>query len=232
MTVEVFNYGDTPFFEWMNDNPDGFVINTESRGTSGYAFLHRSNCMHIAGLAEGHRPDAFTRYDYIKVCSNDERELLGWIFVNRPNANGFSGLCKTCVPEPVIIQYEAETPIAADIEAPQETSRVSVKTYRILRDTTLARNIKAIYRNRCQICGQTIELAGGETYSEAHHIKPLGEPHNGPDIPENILCVCPNHHVQLDYCAIKLDKNRLNIHQSHRLGDEYITYHNDRIQNQ
>ena len=232
MTVEVFNNGDTPFSEWMNNNLDGFVINTERRAASRLAFLHRSNCMHIAGLAEGHRPDAFTRYDYIKVCSNDEMELLVWIFEHRSNAEGFSNLCKTCVPEPIIRQYEAETPVAIDIGIPQETSRVPTKTYRILRDTTLARNIKTIYRNRCQICGQTIELANGVTYSEAHHIKPLGEPHNGPDVLENILCVCPNHHVQLDYGAIKLDKNRLNVHSGHRLGDEYITYHNDRVQNQ
>ncbi len=118
MAVEVFNYGDTPFLEWMNDNPNGFVINTESRAASRLAFLHQSKCPHIAGLAVGHRSDAFTRYEYIKVCSNDEIELLVWIFENRPNAKGFSNLCKTCVPEPVITQYEAESPVAIDIEAP------------------------------------------------------------------------------------------------------------------
>ena len=102
----------------MNDNPNGFVINTESRAASRLAFLHQSKCPHIAGLAVGHRSDAFTRYEYIKVCSNDEIELLVWIFENRPNAKGFSNLCKTCVPEPVITQYEAESPVAIDIEAP------------------------------------------------------------------------------------------------------------------
>lgn len=54
MTAEVFDYEDNPFLEWMNDNPNGFVINAERRVASRLAFLHRSGCMHIAGVAEGH----------------------------------------------------------------------------------------------------------------------------------------------------------------------------------
>ena len=231
-TLEVFDNGDTPFFQWMNDNPDGFVVNTGRRAASRLSFLHRSGCTHIAGVADGHRPDSFTRYDYIKVCSNDEKRLLVWLFENRRNTQGFGSLCKTCVPGPMIIQYKAETPVAIDIEVPQDKSRVLTKTYRILRDTALARSIKALYENRCQICGQTIKLTNDVTYAEAHHIKPLGEPHNGPDVSENILCVCPNHHVQLDYGALKLDKYKLTIHSGHRLGNEYITYHNDRVWSQ
>jgi putative restriction endonuclease len=39
-------------------------------------------------------------------------------------------------------------------------------------------------------------------YAEACHIKPLGRPHNGPDTPENILCLCPNCHVLFDEFAL------------------------------
>lgn len=35
-------------------------------------------------------------------------------------------------------------------------------------------------------------------YAEAAHIRALGSPHNGPDVIENVLCLCPNHHVLFD----------------------------------
>jgi predicted restriction endonuclease len=42
------------------------------------------------------------------------------------------------------------------------------------------------------VCGETIPLADGLRYAEAHHIQPFGAPHNGPDISENVICLCPN----------------------------------------
>jgi len=121
---------------------------------------------------------------------------------------------------------DVETPQAIDINKPNPPTRVMYNTYRRLRDTALARRVKLLYNNRCQICGETIMLYGGELYSEAHHIQPLGAPHNGPDVMGNILCVCPNHHVQLDYGAIELNIVELTIVPEHKLGDEYIHYHN------
>ena len=41
-------------------------------------------------------------------------------------------------------------------------------------------------------------------YAEGAHIRPLGEPHNGADVPGNILCLCPNHHVLLDRGAFSV----------------------------
>ena len=85
------------------------------------------------------------------------------------------------------------TPVPPDEVAPPE--RILVETYRILRDTELARKIKKLHKNECQLCGTTITLQDGTSYSEAHHICPLGTPHNGPDVAGNILVLCPNHHV-------------------------------------
>ena len=42
-------------------------------------------------------------------------------------------------------------------------------------------------------------------YAEACHIKPLGEPHNGPDQASNVLCLSPNMHVLFDYGAISIN---------------------------
>ncbi|WP_410199142.1 HNH endonuclease [Burkholderia cenocepacia] len=124
--------------------------------------------------------------------------------------------------------FEKLTPVASDIdtlgdEVPQ---RKHQKTYRILRDTALARQIKLLHKNKCQICGDSIGLPGGEFYSEAHHIQPLGSPHNGPDVSENIIVVCPNHHVMLDYGVISIDISRVNLHRKHKIGSNFIAYHN------
>lgn len=123
----------------------------------------------------------------------------------------------------------SETPQAKDFNEPTETNRVLYQNYRIIRDTKLARQIKRLYQFKCQICGNTVELNNGTKYAEAHHLMPLGSPHNGPDIAENIICVCPNHHVQLDYGAIKLEIDKLMVNQMHLISDEYISYHNDEI---
>lgn len=116
------------------------------------------------------------------------------------------------------------TPFAFDIGEPAKPERVLQETYRILRDTSLARMVKESYQYRCQICGQTLKLSDGSLYAEAHHIIPLGKPHNGLDIRGNIICVCPNDHVLLDYGAIKLDGSSLE-----GIGKEYIDYHNNNI---
>lgn len=122
------------------------------------------------------------------------------------------------------------TIIAIDFEEPNEPQRVKQYTYRILRDTFLSRSIKALYKNSCQICGESIDIKGN-LYAEAHHIKPLGRPHNGPDIAANIIILCPNHHVMFDYGAIPLELDILNIHPDHRISKEFIEYYNQVIVN-
>jgi len=112
---------------------------------------------------------------------------------------------------------------------PPLPSRVVLQTSRVIRNTSLARMIKKIHDNKCQICGETIQLNDGRFYSEAHHIKPLGKPHNGEDVSENILILCPNHHVMCDYGAIQIQASELRMHEDHSIGNVYIEYHNNRI---
>jgi hypothetical protein len=85
--------------------------------------------------------------------------------------------------------------------------RVETKVSRIIRDTELARQIKAEFKWRCQICGSSIQLTNDCYYAEAHHIQPLGSDYQGPDIRSNIIIVCPNHHTEFDYGVIAIDPN-------------------------
>lgn len=114
---------------------------------------------------------------------------------------------------------------AKDLEEPPQTIRSKLSVYRVLRDTSLARCLKSMYDNKCQICGESIEV-GNKNYSEAHHIQPLGIPHNGPDVAGNIIVLCPNHHVQCDYGAIRLNLNEIRQHESHSIEKKYVDYHN------
>ena len=122
------------------------------------------------------------------------------------------------------------SPAASDLEDGEKNpERAEITVSRILRDTRIARQLKNIHSNRCQICRKTIALRKERTYSEAHHLKPLGQPHNGPDIPENIIVLCPNHHAICDFGAIYLRLEELHQHDQHRINQEYVEYHNRQI---
>ncbi|MFN8463908.1 MAG: hypothetical protein U0X20_00095 [Caldilineaceae bacterium] len=125
----------------------------------------------------------------------------------------------------------AETLQAADIEAGDEAERVLNHIYRILRDTRVARWVKFVHEHRCQICDTTIQLPD-LIYAEAHHVRPLGAGHRGPDVIENVLCVCPNHHAELNYGAITLDGSKIRNVRGHYLGPEFVEYHNRSIYRQ
>lgn len=103
---------------------------------------------------------------------------------------------------------------------------------KIIRNEKLANDVKELYNYSCQICGIRIE-AGGIPYAEAAHIKPIGRPHNGPDLLSNLLCLCPNHHKALDIGGIAIGTNfqlkgfeaTLNIHKKHTIEILNTEYH-------
>lgn len=127
---------------------------------------------------------------------------------------------------------KSSPPIANDFEplpaGAAEPARQAIVTYRILRETEMARKIKLLHKNRCQLCSLTIQIRGKQ-YSEAHHLKPLGMPHCGPDIPSNIIVVCPNCHVRLDYFSVHLSAASFQPLGGHVIGSEYIDYPNFRV---
>ena len=124
--------------------------------------------------------------------------------------------------------HVATAPQAHDLHAPS-TERVLTTLSRIIRDTRVAAYVKGLHRHECQICGQTIVLADGSRYAEAHHIQPLGAPHDGPDISENVICLCPNHHASCDLGAIRLEIGDLRFADGHTVGSDFIEYHNRSI---
>lgn len=76
-----------------------------------------------------------------------------------------------------------------------EIINIGGKTYK--RDTKTILSLKILREFKCQICSKKILKANGEYYIEAAHIIPKRE--KGPETPENIIILCPNHHKEFDF---------------------------------
>lgn len=94
---------------------------------------------------------------------------------------------------------EVQPPTGTTGPVPRSTAVVQ----RQIRNSAVVEAVKRWHAYRCQVCGITLQVAAGP-YAEGAHIRPLGRPHLGPDVPENVLCLCPNDHVRLDNGAIYL----------------------------
>jgi putative restriction endonuclease len=115
--------------------------------------------------------------------------------------------------------------------------RRATTVQRIVRSTTVTNQVKELHDHRCQVCGTRIETPAG-AYAEGAHIRPLGRPHDGPDVIENVLCLCPTDHVRLDYGAIVIaddlsvrsvisgePERKLRVSPKHPVSVEHLRYH-------
>lgn len=117
----------------------------------------------------------------------------------------------------------------------EPANRVEYTSTRVIRDTKISKYVKDLYEYSCQVCGITIELPSGDKYAEGAHIKPLGKPHDGPDTIQNILCLCPNHHLMFDRYAFAINPDtlelegpvsgRLRTQSTHDINRNFLDYH-------
>lgn len=135
---------------------------------------------------------------------------------------------------------EEEDNSSSEAEGHAETQRRQSTTMRIVRDTLLSKQVKEMYNFQCQVC--LVRIAVRDVpYAEGAHIKPLGNPHNGEDKIDNLLCLCPNHHVMLDKGAFTIEKDysltgltekcpdKLSVHKDHEINSDNLNYHMGRI---
>jgi len=121
-----------------------------------------------------------------------------------------------------------------DVNNPPE--RIEVSILRLIRDSIRAKRLKEIYEYKCQICNSDIRLQN-QSYIEVHHIRPLGNGHNGLDVESNMIVVCPNHHAMFDLGFIKfVDRNKviinnktIKIKNRHMIDKNNIDYYNANI---
>lgn len=117
--------------------------------------------------------------------------------------------------------------------------RAESTTQRIIRNTAISRRVKELHRYRCQVCGVRIDIASG-AYAEGAHIRPLGRPHDGPDVQGNVLCLCPNDHVRFEFGSIVIDDDlividrisgqpvgELRLVRAHTVDKSHLKYHRE-----
>ena len=149
----------------------------------------------------------------------------------------------------LVYRYELariEDPITARVVESEgdidgRPNRTSVTTQRIVRNTPMAQSVKRLHEHSCQICGLRLITPTGP-YAEAAHIRPLGRPHDGPDTPDNILCLCPNDHVLFDTGAVCIGDDhkvrvtsggamisKLRLMPQHVVSIQHVRYHREHI---
>lgn len=141
-----------------------------------------------------------------------------------------------------LVRFEDEalqktaSPTGAPITVGTNTNpvRKTMIVQRIVRDTKEGKKVKQLYEWTCQVCGIKINTTGGY-YAEAAHVRALGAPHNGPDTSDNIICLCPNHHVMFDQgtfavnddlSLIGIDGNLI-VNKKHSLSIAHFQYHRE-----
>jgi CDGSH-type Zn-finger protein len=115
-------------------------------------------------------------------------------------------------------------------------NRSEVVIQRIVRDSAVTAKVKRLYNYKCQVCGISISLNNGP-YAEGAHIRPLGSPHNGPDVIGNVLCLCPNHHVMFDGGSLKINDDLtfvdaegcLKVHPEHKIDVSHLIYQRNNV---
>lgn len=115
----------------------------------------------------------------------------------------------------------------------KDKKRKAGTVLRVIRNTKIAHTIKELYNYECQVCGVTIETLSGR-YAEGAHVRPIAMPHDGDDNSDNLICLCPNHHVMFDKGSFSINNNfvllgavngKLNLHSKHKLNKANLEYH-------
>lgn len=121
---------------------------------------------------------------------------------------------------------------SSDLADPPQ--RIATTINRVIRDTAKSLSLKTLYEHQCQVCRQTIPVTTTTFYSETHHIRPLGEPHNGADEHQNMIVLCPTHHAMFDLSIprfvsaseVAIYGSRYTLLLRHELSSSSIDYHN------
>lgn len=140
----------------------------------------------------------------------------------------------------VILEYIFQNEDKNNLKFSDECTN-SIKVKRNLniyqRNRNIVEYIKNIYNDKCQICGERLELMN-DYYSEVHHIHSLHL--NGKDIIGNMIVLCPNHHVLFDKGSINLDLERNSVRyingkeekikiMKHKILSECVNFNNENI---
>lgn len=88
--IRQFINDDEAYLRWLEQNPQGLVVNSARVPTAAYLILHRASCGSLRPTSRGN----WTTSDYIKTCSVNPRDLARWAVDETGGALHPCGLCK------------------------------------------------------------------------------------------------------------------------------------------
>lgn len=185
-------------------------------------------------------PVRVSRGHQIKNGPNKGYRYDGLYYVNRfERIKGKSGyyICRFHLSSEKEIE-KLETELKSTLKSDyKRTERITANVNRLKRNVKLSEEIKKLYEYKCQVCNTYLKTPYGGIAIGAH-IKGLGNPHNGPDVIENMICLCPNHHEQFDDYGFYIDPNtleikgldgfegkKLTLNKKHNIDNELLKYH-------
>jgi len=101
---------------------------------------------------------------------------------------------------------------------PTDPVEVEIKGKTYKRDNKTIAQLKILRNYECQICQTKIPIKNG-FYVEAAHI--VSKANKGPEIPRNILILCPNHHKEFDYSDKKILRHTDDLIEFEMNGKKY-----------
>ena len=137
----------------------------------------------------------------------------------------------------VINRIKRNKKVGLNVDWNVTPARKSVAINKVIRNYSVVKYLKDLYRNRCQVCGTRLEIGLGRFYSEVHHIRPLGK-HAGSDTINNAIVLCPNCHILFDRGSIMIDQTKMEIRTinndlngkkvefKHNIDIDNLIYHN------
>ncbi len=88
---------DRGYLSWLDQHPDGFVVNLRRRIDPGYVVLHRASCRKVQSYPKmGTNPGGFTERGYIKLCADNPHLLEQSLKKRWGTAISFSKRCMLC----------------------------------------------------------------------------------------------------------------------------------------
>jgi putative restriction endonuclease len=98
----------------------------------------------------------------------------------------------------------------------------------LVRDQANVDWIKSLYDNACQVCRIQLMTDAG-AISIGAHIQGLGKPHDGPDVVENMLCLCHNCHAIFDSGAFYINDDLKSITWLHQPNGAATSFHSTEL---
>ena len=189
-------------------------------------------------------PVRVTRGHQIKNGPTSGYRYDGIYYVNRyERIKGKSGfyICRFYLSTEKPIE-KLETELKSTLKADyKRTERATATVNRLKRNVKLSEDIKNLYEYKCQVCDIYLKTPYGGIAIGAH-IKGLGKPDNGPDVIENMICLCPNHHEQFDDYGYYIDPEtyeikglkgfegkKITVNKKHKIDKEFLEYHSEQF---